>query len=67
MTFLENLAPLLEAAEKYAELTRQRNAAGQRNAADYPIDMTIAELIMDQNEAGRGLLAAAIEFAKWGK
>ncbi len=53
MTFLENLEPLVLAAEKYAELTQTvMFDENQQNA---------------QREAELALLRAAIEFSKWGK
>lgn len=55
MTFLENLAPLVNAAEKYANLTQMCETH------------STVETIVNQSDAARELLAAAIEFAKWGK
>jgi hypothetical protein len=60
MTFLENLEPLLWAAEQYAGLTYRRE--------HYQKDLgTFGDLVIEQNEAAQALLAAAIEFAKWSK
>jgi hypothetical protein len=62
MTFLENLTPLLMAAEKYAECTLHREAVNKGIRG-----FNIADAVITQKIAADALLAAAIEFAKWGK
>ena len=59
MTFLENLTPLLVAAEKYAEAARAYEDR-KKNGCD--------KSILDARSiASENLQEVAIEYAKWGK
>jgi len=59
MTFLENLEPLLLAAQKYADLSELSSNADPTHKP--------GTTAIEQKEAEQALLEAAIEFAKWGK
>jgi len=57
MTFLEALDPLLVAAQEYARLTELREASPP----------CLGTIILQQSEAAKALLQAAVEFNKWGR
>lgn len=61
MTFLENLEPLLKAAEQYAMVSELREGRNGLELSRKP-----GVIVNLQHEAETELLKAAIEYAEWG-
>lgn len=64
MTWLEEVTALLQAAEKYAELTNLRRHLAEGRSYQ---DCTISGTALKQKEAADALLAAALRFAELGQ
>jgi hypothetical protein len=66
MTWLKEVTALLQAAEKYAELTNLRKRLEEEGRWSYQ-DCSIGGTALKQKEAAEALLEAALELANWGK
>ena len=66
-TFMENMEPLLAAAELYAEVHESWEAMTERGKTEQIDEEVWNKAIEEKFQAVDVLLAAAVTYAKWGK